>query len=99
VIKPAIGTTLLIYLLSGAPASADVAAANTCASSLDHEARLVFDTVQADPQADVSLRNVLAAKVGGLVAAGKLSIFSARSAATAASECLRIARNCTAEVC
>jgi hypothetical protein len=97
--RPAIVLSLCLVFETCAPASANEAAANLCASSLDAEARVVFDTVQADPQPGQPLRNVLAVKVGGLVAAGKLSIFSARSAATAASECLRIARDCTAEVC
>ena len=80
-------------------ASAEEAAANTCAASLAPEARLVFDTVQANPQPTIPLRRVLATEVEGLVSGGELSIFSARSAATAAADCLRIARDCTAEMC
>jgi hypothetical protein len=97
--RTAIVAALCLYLLSIAPAPADEVAATTCAASLDHEALLVFDTIQAVRQPAEPLRKLLAVKVGGLVTSGKLSIFSARSAATAASECLRIARNCTAEVC
>lgn len=78
--------------LLAAPVSADEVGADACAASLDPDARQVFDTVQADPRPAEPLRNVLAAKVGGLVAAGKLSVFSARAAATAASERRRIAR-------
>jgi hypothetical protein len=80
-------------------ASADEEAAKSCAASLAPEARLVFDTVRANPQPTIPLRRVLATEVEGLVSGGELSIFSARSAATAAADCLRIARDCTAEVC
>src|SRR5580692_10372364 len=80
-------------------ASADEEAAKACATSLTPEARLVFETVQANPQPTIPLRRILATEVEGLVSGGELSIFSARSAATAAADCLRIARNCTAEMC
>jgi hypothetical protein len=97
--KQAMIVALCLCPLPGAPALADQANANTCAAFLGTEARLVFDAVQADPQPTQPLRKVLATKVGGLVATGKLSLLSARSAATAASDCLRIARDCTAEYC
>jgi hypothetical protein len=97
--KPAVVATLCLYLTAAMPASAAETDANACGATLDRDARLVFDAVMADPQPGEALRKLLAFKVSGLVADGKLSIFSARSAATAASECLRIARECTAEIC
>ena len=61
-------------------ALADEEAANTCVASLSPEARLVFDTVRANPQPTIPLRRVLATEFEGLVSGGELSIFSARSA-------------------
>jgi hypothetical protein len=80
-------------------ANADEAAALECAASLKPQARLVFDAVMDNPGPTEPLRRVLASRVSELVLKGSLPLSAARPAATAASECLRIARDCTAEIC
>ncbi|MGD0433032.1 MAG: hypothetical protein ABSA58_18260 [Acetobacteraceae bacterium] len=87
-------------LICSAPAAyADDAAATACAASLPPQARTVFDAVMADPKPAVPLRRVLAKTLADLVYSGRLPLGAARSAAEGASECLRIARDCTASIC
>jgi hypothetical protein len=78
---------------------ADDAKAKSCAATLQPEARLVFDAVSAKPEPDFTLRAVLEARVRELVFMDKMMRNAARPAAEAASECLRIARNCHGETC
>ena len=80
-------------------AQADEVAANVCAGSLPPTARVVFDAVAARPQPEFTLRAVLEARVRELVFMDRLMKSAARPAAEAASTCLRIARDCTAENC
>jgi hypothetical protein len=96
--KTIVGIGLLsLFLTHGA--SADKAAADVCAALLQPHARLVFDAVTAGPEEGLSLRAALEAKVRELVFMDRLMRNAARPAAEAASECLRIARNCTGESC
>jgi|SRR5580658_3940648 hypothetical protein len=88
---------LCLFVFRGA--HADKAAANLCASSLQPHARLIFDAVTARPQPELTLRAVLEARVRELVFMNRLMINAARPAAEDASQCLRIARNCTGENC
>jgi hypothetical protein len=88
-----------VFICAAPMAHADEAAANACAATLSPGARKVFDAVMADPKPDTPLRRVLATTLGSLVYGGRLPLSEARSAAEGASECLRIARNCTAEIC
>jgi hypothetical protein len=97
--KQTIAWTALLTLFAAQGAHADWVAANNCASSLQPRARIVFDAVVANPQPDRALRSVLEARVRELVFTDRLMIGSARPAAEAASECLRISRNCTADQC
>jgi hypothetical protein len=89
----------LIFLAALPPAHADQARAGKCAASLQPEALLVFNAVQSAPQPQRALKSVLEARVRELVFMDRLPMRSARPAAEAASECLRIARNCTGNVC
>ena len=75
------------------------AAAYNCAASLQPHARLVFDAVIAHPQPESPLRSLIEARVRELVFMDRLMVNAARPAAEAASECLRISRNCTADAC
>jgi hypothetical protein len=97
--RPLIPVAALLFFLIVPAALADQAKANKCAASLQPEARLVFNAVQSTPASRRPLRNVLEARVRELVFMDHLSMHAARPAAEAASECLRIARNCTGDAC
>ena len=89
----------LLLLLALPAAHADQAKAGKCAATLQPEALLVFNAVRSTPPPQRPLKSVLEARVRELVFMDHLSIHAARPAAEAASECLRIARNCTGEPC
>ena len=89
----------LIFLLIVPDAHADQAKAGNCIASPSPESRLVFDAVNATPPPQKPIRRVLEARVRELVFMDRLSVHAARPAAEAASECLRMARNCTGEIC
>ena len=89
----------LLYLVATPLAHADKAAANRCAASLQPYARLIFDAVIARPQPELMLRSVIEARTRELVFTDRLMVGDARPAAEAASQCLRISRDCTAEHC
>ena len=89
----------LIFLLVVTGAHADQAKVGHCVASLPPEARLVFNAVNATPPPQKPLRRVLEARVRELVFMDRLTVHAARPAAEAASECLRMARNCTGETC
>jgi hypothetical protein len=97
--KQTIAGITLLCLVSIQAAHADEGRANICARSLQPFARLVFDAVTAKPQPTVMLRALLEARVRELVFMDRLTISAARPAAEAASTCLRISRNCTADNC
>ena len=97
--KQTIAGITLLCLVSIQAAHADERNANRCAASLQPYARVVFDAVNARPQPAVMLRTLLEAQVRELVFSARLTISAARPAAEAASTCLRISRNCTAENC
>jgi hypothetical protein len=89
----------LLSLVVVAPAHANRMAANRCAASLQPQARLVFNAVSNTTQTNDPLRKILEARVRELVFTDRLPIGGARPAAEAASQCLRIARDCTADAC
>jgi hypothetical protein len=89
--------SLLFVAVQGA--NADDGAASRCAETLQPPARLVFDAVAVRPERDLTMRAVLEARVRELVFMDRLTRNAARPAAEAASECLRIQRDCTAEKC
>ena len=91
--------TLLSVLFTATVVHADQKEATTCAATLQPHARLVYDAVTIKPQPATTLRAALEARVRELVFMDRLTIGAARPAAEAASECLRIARNCTGEEC
>jgi len=90
---------LLFFLLLLSPTHADQVKAGKCAATLQPEALLVFNAVRATPQPQKPLRTLLATRVRELVFMDHLSMHAARPAAEAASECLRIYRNCSGEIC
>jgi hypothetical protein len=89
----------LICLTFGLEAHADNVGASRCAATLQPHARLVFDAVAARPQPQVTLRTLIEARVRELIFSDRLMMNAARPAAEAASECLRISRNCTGDNC
>jgi hypothetical protein len=97
--KHIIAGIALACLLAAHGAHADNGAATLCAESLQPHARLVFDAVNASPQPGLTLRALLEARVRELVFMDRLMVSAARPAAEAASQCLRIARNCTGDTC
>ncbi len=97
--KLTIAWSAVIYLCATPGAHADKAAATYCAASLQPHARVVFDAVIANPQPGVALRSVLEARVRELVFTDRLMVVNARPAAEAASQCLRISRDCTGDRC
>jgi hypothetical protein len=97
--KHAIPWLTVLYLFAPGGAHADRVAANTCAASLQPHARLVFDAVVAQPHPEVALRGLIEARVRELIFMDRLMLSAARPAAEAASLCLRISRNCTADRC
>jgi hypothetical protein len=96
--KQAISGALLCCVLTVSAAHAN-RAADICAASLQPPARLVFNAVSNTPQSQDTLRKVLEARVRELVFMDRLTVSGARPAAEAASQCLRIVRNCTGETC
>jgi hypothetical protein len=97
--KSTVTLMVLLYLFAAQCAHADKTAANLCAATLQPRARLVFDAVIAQPQPELALRSVLEARVRELVFKDRLMVSAARPAAEAASQCLRISRNCTGDNC
>ena len=89
----------LLYLFVPQVAHADKAAGIVCAATLQPRARLVFDAVVARPRPELTLRELIEARVRELIFMDRLMISAARPAAEAASQCLRISRNCTADRC
>jgi hypothetical protein len=89
----------LVYLVFPFGAHADYARAYQCALGLQPYARLVFDAVTAKPQPELMLRSVIEARTRELVFTDRLMVGDARPAAEAASQCLRMARDCTADHC
>jgi len=92
------GVALLLLIIAPA-ALADQVKAVKCAAGLQPDAQLIFNAVRSTPPPQKPLRSVLEARVRELVFMDHLSAHAARPAAEAASECLRIARNCTGDAC
>jgi hypothetical protein len=97
--KHSIPWVTLFCVFATHAAHADKVAAKVCAASLQPHARLVFDSVTATPHPELTLRSLIESKVRELIFMDRLMITAARPAAEAASECLRIARNCVADRC
>ena len=97
--RKALPAAWLLCLVAVPPAYSNEAEATACAEMLQPQARLVFNAVSEQPTSSEPLRRVMAARVRELVFTDRLTRSAARPAAEAASECLRISRGCTAEIC
>jgi len=78
-----------LAMLAAAPAMADQAAADSCARNLSPEAQTIYSAAAPDMTKDAVIRDVLTSHTRELVMSGRVSLTDARSAATAAAECLR----------
>lgn len=84
-------TVLSLLALSAAPAFAGQAEAESCASGLDANAKLIFSSAlpQVSPGAD--LKGVVTDTTKSLVKSGEIKRGDAKPAAMAAGECLKLA--------
>ena len=84
---PAIAAAAL--LLTTASSLADRKAADTCATKLSAEAKLIYAAVINEVKPGADLREVVRSKARSLVLSGKLSRSQARPSAEAAGACLK----------
>lgn len=83
----------LLLLTCAGTARADTAAANACAAKLSPDARTIYDRTLPQVTPDANLRDLLTSNTRSLAMSGTISFGNARDSATAASECLRLARS------
>jgi hypothetical protein len=92
--RTALMLPLLVALVSPASnARADTRAANACAARLDKDAKTIYDATLPELTPGSDLRSLLTKHTRGLAMSGTISFGDARQSATAASECLQLARN------
>ncbi len=84
-------TALALLALSAAPAFAGAAEAKSCAAGLDANGQLIFNTALPQVAPGVDLRGVVTTVTKSLVSSGQVPMSSARPAAMAAGECLKMA--------
>lgn len=77
----------LLVALPGA-ALADLAAANTCAASLNANAKMIYDATRPQIKAGVKISDEVRSATRPLVMGGKMSRADAQPAAEAAGKCL-----------
>ncbi|GEM_PF-1586066 len=80
----------LPLLMLASPALADPSAANSCAKSLSPMALRIYDATAPEMHPNSDMRHLITLKVIPMVMAGELNRTTARTAATAASFCLRV---------
>jgi hypothetical protein len=89
----ALALPLLLFVAFATPgARADTAAANACAGRLDKDAKAIYDATLPEVTPDADLRSLLTSHTRRLAMSGTISFGNARQSATAASECLQLAR-------
>jgi hypothetical protein len=79
----------MALLLTSSPAWADRKVADACAASLSPESKAVYDAVVAQVKPGADNKAIAESVVKGMVADGKLSLFSAKSTAEPAGECIK----------
>jgi hypothetical protein len=75
--------------MMASPAFADEQAANSCARTLSPAALEIYRAAAPDLKPDTNMASLLRAKVMPMVMSGDMNRTTARTAATAASFCLR----------
>jgi len=85
--------TLGLLSIGFAPdaARADTDSANACATKLSPDAKAIFDATLPQVVPGANLRSLLTASTRKLAFSGAIDVGSARTSATAASQCLRLA--------
>lgn len=84
-------TALAILALSAAPAFALSADAQNCAAQLDSNGQAIFNAALPQVKPGVDLKAVITTATKSLVASGQVPMGSARPAAMAAGQCLKMA--------
>lgn len=84
-------TALAMLALSAAPAFAGAAEAKSCATNLDANGQAIFNAALPQVGPSVDLKGVVTATTKSLVSSGQVPMSSARSAAMAAGQCLKLA--------
>ena len=84
-------TALALLALSTAPAFAGAAEAKSCATQLDANGQLIFNTALPQVRPSADLRGVVTATTKSLVSSGQVPMSAARPAAMAAGQCLKLA--------
>jgi hypothetical protein len=79
----------MVLLLISSPAWADRKEADACAASLSPESKAVYDAVVVKAKPGADNKSIAEGVVKGMVADGKLSLFSAKSTAEPAGECIK----------
>jgi hypothetical protein len=88
----ALALPALITVFAASRAHADAAAANACAAHLDKDAKAIYDATLPEVTPGADLRELLTSNTRRLAMSGTISFGDARQSATAASECLQLAR-------
>ena len=85
-------TALALLAVTAAPAFAGAAEATKCAAGLDANGQTIFNATlpQVTPTSD--LRTLLTTTTMSLVMGGKVPMSSAKTSATAAAQCLKLAQ-------
>jgi len=89
--KTILTSAALLLAIGAGPALADRAAADACAAGLNAEAKAIYDA-SIDAVGSGQLKSVVTSSTKSLVAAGKVSMGTARSSAMAAGACLQQAK-------
>ncbi|WP_373503292.1 hypothetical protein [Aestuariivirga sp.] len=82
----------LVLALGATPGLAGQAEAKSCAGGLDANSQLIFNAVLPQISASTDLRAAVTDATKSLVMSGKIARANARPAATAAGECLKLAK-------
>jgi hypothetical protein len=80
-------------LLIASPVWADAKKAQSCAGALQPDSKIIFDESAPDVKAGGDIKLIVETKTRALVIGGKLARSSARPAAEAAGECLKMLKS------
>jgi hypothetical protein len=84
-------TAIAFLALSAAPALAGAAEAKNCATSLDPNGQAIFNAALPQVAPGVDLKAVVTTATKALISSGQVPMSSARPAAMAAGQCLKMA--------
>lgn len=84
---------VVFTLLNAVSAFADTKQAQSCASALAPESKLIYDASAADVTAGGDIKSIVEAKTRALVIGGQLARSNARPSAEAAGACLKLLKS------